>query len=98
MIFSAGMAAIRNYKINAVNNEDYMLLSKIVMKVPVMPVKVPDNQSIKSLASMIQDNVILENLQKAQNLVAFLSDEKNNEITNNNNIEQIIDYWLKEQV
>lgn len=88
----------RNYKVNAINNEDYLLLSKIIMKVPIMPVKVPDNQSIKPLADMIQDNIISENLQKAQNLVAFLTIERNKETSDNDNITQIIDYWLKEQV
>ncbi|MBZ9622142.1 hypothetical protein G9F71_004615 [Clostridium sp. FP2] len=88
----------RNFKINAINNEDYMLLSKIVMKVPVMPVKVPDNQSIKSLESMIQDNVISKNLQKSQGLVAILSSENSRENVEKDDISQIIDYWLKEQV
>lgn len=89
----------RNYKLNLVNNEDYMLLSKIIMKVPIIPVKVPDNQSIKPLASMIQENIISENLQKAQSLVAFLSSsERNKEALDSDYGTEIIDYWLKEQV
>jgi hypothetical protein len=88
----------RSYKINAENNEDYALLSKIVMKVPIMPVKIPGNQSIKPLANMIQDNIISENLQKAQNLVAFLSSEKNKETPDNYSVSQIIDYWMKEKL
>lgn len=87
----------RNYKINPVNNEDYMLLSKIIMKVPVMPVKVPDNQSIRPLPSIIQDDIIAKDLQKAQNLVALLSNEKIRQTSDNDNIVQIIDYWLMEQ-
>lgn len=88
----------RSYKINAVNNEDYMLLTKIIMKVPIIPVKVPDNKSIKPLANMIQDNIISENLHKAQKFIAFLSSEQNKENSTNDNIAQIIDYWVKEQV
>ncbi len=87
----------RNYKTNATNNDEYMLLSKIVMKIPIMPVKVPDNQSIKPLASMINDSIISDNLQRAQNLIAFMTSEKGKEPTNSNNIRQIIDYWLEEQ-
>ncbi len=88
----------RNYKINSVNNEDYMLLSKIIMKVPVMPVRVPDNQSIKPLASMIQDNIVSENLLKAKSLVIFLSSEKIKEAPEKGDVAQIIDFWSKEHV
>ena len=86
----------RNFKLNPVNNEDYMLLSKIIMKIPVIPVKVPDNKSIKPLSSMINESISSENLQKAQNIVTFLSEEKHKENDLNESITRIIDYWIKE--
>lgn len=86
----------RNFKINAVNNEVYMLLSKIIMKVPIMPVKIPDNQSIKPLKNMIQDNLVSDNLLKIQGLVSFLSSEEFKEAPDKDYITQIIDYWSKE--
>lgn len=86
----------RNFKLNPINNETYMLLSKIVMKVPIIPVKIPDSQSIRSLANMIQDSIVANNLQKAQTLVVFLSEEQNKENDVDKNISQIINYWNKE--
>ncbi len=83
----------KDFKINADNNESYMLLSKIIMKVPIMPVKVPNNNSIKPLTKMVEDIIISENLQKAQNLITFMTNLKDKE-----NMNEIIDYWVKEQV
>lgn len=87
----------RNYKINAENNEGYTLLSKIVMKVPIMPIRVPDNQSIRPLANIINDCVVTNNLLRAQNLVSFMTSEKSKEISDGDNVKQLIDYWLEEQ-
>lgn len=86
----------RNFKLNPINNETYMLLSKIIMKVPIIPVKIPDSQSIRSLENMIQESIVANNLQKAQALVVFLSEEQNKENDVDNNISQIINYWNKE--
>lgn len=86
----------RNFKLNPINNETYMLLSKIIMKVPIIPVKIPDSQSIRSLANMIQESIVANNLQKAQALVVLLSEEQNKENDVDNNISQIINYWNKE--
>ena len=83
----------KNFKINADNNEDYLLLSKMIMKVPIMPVKVPDNNSIRPLSQMVEDNVNSENLHKAQNLISFLIN-----VNDKGNMEEIIEYWVKEQV
>jgi len=82
----------KDFKINVDNNEDYLLLSKLIMKVPIMPVKIPNNNSIKPLTQMVEDNINSENLQKAQNLITFITNVKDKE-----NMDEIIDYWVKEK-
>lgn len=85
----------RAFKLNPENDDEFMLVSKIVMKVPIMPVKVPDNQSIKPLSSMMEDSISSQNLKKAQGLVAFLSGEEQSGMDESKITSQIINYWTE---
>lgn len=81
----------KNYKLNPENEEKYELLSRIVMKIPVMSIKIPDNKSIKPLANMINDEIKKEDLEKVQKLVEYISEvsEVDDKVT------QIIEFWSR---
>lgn len=81
----------KNYKLNPENEEKYELLSRIVMKIPVMSIKIPDNKSIKPLANMINDEIKKEDLEKVQKLVEYISEvsEADDKVT------QIIEFWSR---
>lgn len=85
----------KNYKLNPENEEKYELFSRIVMKIPVMSIKVPDNKSIKPLENMINDEIIKEDLQKVQKLIAYISEENDKKIEPDNKVSQIIDFWSR---
>lgn len=87
-----------DFKLNAINNEDYGLLSKMVMKIPIIPVEIPDNHSIKSLSEIINETVKSEELMEAETLVKFLSDDKTKENTLDQNITAIIDCWERSNI
>lgn len=68
------------FKSNTTNHEEFLLLSKIIMKVPIIPIKIPNINSISSLSKMIDENITNKKLTRAQKLVNFLSNNKDCEI------------------
>lgn len=82
-----------DFKLNAINNEDYALLSKIFMKIPIIPVEVPNNHWIKPLSEVVNEAIISEKLRKPEALVKLLNDDKIKENLLDENITSIIECW-----
>lgn len=79
------------FKFNIVNNEEYQLLSKLIMKVPIIPIKIPDINTVDPLSEMIMRSVEMGNLQKAQTLINYMSN--NSEASDEVILEQIVTNW-----
>lgn len=80
------------FKSNEENYEEYELLAKIVIKVPVVKIKNPDIKSIKSINQTIHEKISADNLEKAKKLVEFINEK---DIVDNQVVKEVIDFWVK---